>query len=268
MSRISGKAGNVYIASGLIEDAEDAWNEQVIGEVTASADSTSGNYKVGSASAKFVVTATFITGLIGSEVVTSMNLSSYSQLMAWVKSSVALSANDWNIRLDDTALCGTPIVTANIPALLVDTWKLIKITADLSGCTAIISVGLGQAVDKGAMSFWIDDLRAAKAIAGIKSWALDFTMDTLDVTGFDSGGHRAFMPVLDQWSGSFEGFKDGAPLTIGTVLSAEFQESATLTQVWRGEIIITGVHPGTAVDGVVTYGYDFTGTDLLEIPTA
>lgn len=268
MARISGKTGNVYIASGLIDDGEDAWNEQVIGSVTASADSTSGNYKVGSASAKFVVDVAFTTGLIGSEVVTSMNLSAYSQLMAWVKSSVALSASDWNIKLDDSALCGTPIVTANIPALLADTWKLIKVTADLSGCTAIISVGLGQAVDKGAMNFWIDDLRAAKAIAGIKSWALDYAMDTIDVTAFDSGGHRQFFPVLDTWSGSFEGFKEGAPLTIGTMLSAEFQESSTSTQVWRGEIIITGISPAVTVDGVVTYGYTFTGTDLLEIPTA
>jgi len=265
MARLAGKTGNVYVASMLIEDCEDAWNEQVIGDVTPSADT--GDYKVGSASAKFVVADGFGTGIIGSEVV-SKDLSDYETIMAWVKSSANLDADDWAIMLDDSANLASPLVDASIPALTADVWTFIKISADLSGCSAIISVGLYQNVDKGAMSFWIDQLAAAKKIAGIRSWSLDLHYDALDSTGFDSSGVKEFLPALSGWSGRFSGLKDGAPLTIGSVVGLELQESATATQQFRGVAIITDLTPEISHDALVGYSYTFQGVHALEIATA
>ena len=108
---------------------------------------------------------------------------------------------------------------------------------------------------------------AAAAVGGMKSWTLDYTYDALEGTGFDSSGHRVYTVGLDGWSGSFEGNKDSAPLTIGTEVALILKESATATQKWSGQAIITGSHPATAVDGLVTYAYDFQGTGALTIAT-
>lgn len=109
---------------------------------------------------------------------------------------------------------------------------------------------------------------APGAIAGVREWSIDYTADALDSSGFDGGQNKTFIVGQKQWSGSFNGFKDGAPLAIGTVLAAEFKESATATQKWTGNIYITNIAPAAAVDGIVTYNYSFQGSGALTVPTA
>jgi hypothetical protein len=265
MARVAGYGGAVHVATQVIEDCEDAWNEQAGAGVTASLDTA--DFKVGSGSAKFVLTADTGVEIVASEVIVSLNIATYTDIYLWVKSSVAMDANDWQLLLDDSASCASPIVTSNLPALSAGTWKFVRLTPTLTSCTAIISVGLKQAVDKGALSFWIDDIRAGKAIAGIKSWTLDYSTAVYDSSGFDSAGAKVFIPGTTEWSGSFEGFKDGAPLAIGSVVGLELRESSTSTQQWRGSAIITSINPSVAIDGLVTYSYNFQGVHGLEIPT-
>ncbi len=105
------------------------------------------------------------------------------------------------------------------------------------------------------------------SVTGIKSWSLDQVVDTPETTGFDSGGLKVYVPALSGWSGSFEGFKDGAPLTIGAEIALVLKESQTATQKFTGQAIIKGLHPKTPVDGVVSYSYDFQGTGALTIAT-
>ena len=266
MARLSGYGGSVIVASQVIENCEDAWNEMAGTGVTASLDTS--DFKNGSGSAKFVCDATTGVELVATEQVTSMDLSAYTDLLFWAKSSVAMDANDWQLCLDDSASCGSPIITANLPALSADTWKFCRVSADMSSCTAIVSVGLKQAVDKGALTFRIDSVWAGAAISGVKSWTLDKTVDVYESTGFDSSGAKTYLPGASSWSGSFEGYKDGAPLAVGSVIGLELRESSTATQQWRGMAIITGVHDTVSVDGLVTYSYDFQGTDALELATA
>lgn len=266
MARVAGHGGALHVADQIIEDCEDAWNESTGTGVTSTLDAA--DFKVGSGSAKLVCDATTGLEIVATEQITSLNIASYTELMFWAKSSVNMDAADWQLLLDDTASCASPIVTADIPALTAGEWKFCRVTATLSSCTAIASVGIQQAVDKGALTFRLDELRAGKAVAGIKSWTLDYAYDVLETTGFDSSGNRTFKPGACQWSGSFEGFKDGAPLTIGSVYGIELRESSTATQQWRGSAIITGVHPAVSFDGLVTVAYDFQGTHGLEIATA
>jgi len=105
-------------------------------------------------------------------------------------------------------------------------------------------------------------------VAGIKSWTLDYVYNTAEGTGFDSSGHKEFKPTLDEWSGSFEGSKDGAPISIGTEVALELEESATAGQEWTGQAIITAVHSSVTVEGLVTYSYDFQGTGALTVASA
>ncbi len=109
---------------------------------------------------------------------------------------------------------------------------------------------------------------AASSVTGIKSWKLDQTFEALESTAFDSVGVRAYLSGLKGWSGSFEGFKDGAPLTIGTEIALVLKESATATQKYTGQAIINGMHPSAGIDGLASISYDFQGTGALTIATA
>ena len=268
MSRLSGKAGDVYIASQEIESCEDVWDEFVDVDVTASADTT--DYKVGSASAKFVCAVALINGdIIASEVITSTNLTTYNQVMFWAKSSVAITtAGDLQLLLDEDPLCASPLAL-DIPVLVANTWKYCKVAATLTDYDATISVGAKlTANDPGAFTLWLDDIRAAKRIAGVRSWTLDQTVEAVESTGFDSSGHRTYTVGTDGWSGTFNGFKDGAPLTIGSIVGLELRESATATQQYRGSVIITDLSVNVTVDGLVEYNYTYQGNDALMIATA
>lgn len=114
---------------------------------------------------------------------------------------------------------------------------------------------------------------AASEVLGIKSWTLDYTVDTLDATDFDDAGIRAYIVGCSGWSGSFEGYKDAAnsppvlPLA-GSTVQLKLYESQTASQFWTGLAYITGIHVNTSHDGIVTYSYDFQGTAGLTVAAA
>lgn len=112
------------------------------------------------------------------------------------------------------------------------------------------------------------DVHAPGAIVGIREWSIDYVAAALDSSGYDGGQDKTFIIGQKEWSGSFSGFKDGAPIGIGASITFEFQESAVATQKWVGDGYITNIRPASAVDGIVTYGYDFQGTGpLATLPT-
>lgn len=100
-------------------------------------------------------------------------------------------------------------------------------------------------------------------ISGMKSWSIDYTVEAMDVTDFEDDGVKAFIAGCSSWSGSFEGFKDGAPISIGSEVALECGESDAANQEWTGQAIITGIHPSTDVENPVGYSYDFQGTGAL-----
>jgi len=144
----------------LIEDCEDAWDELVDADVTSTADTV--DYEVGAASAKLVVAdAATAEDILATEVITSSDISGYSYIRLWIKSSVATASGDLQLLLDDTAQCASPLETIDIPALTADTWVQVNIPlANHSSDTAIISVGLKYTVDIGACTIHLDDLQS------------------------------------------------------------------------------------------------------------
>ena len=109
---------------------------------------------------------------------------------------------------------------------------------------------------------------AGATVAGIKSWSVDYTGDALETTDFGDSGHRTYIPGIDGWSGSFSGFKDGAPKSIGSEVALILKESATTGQQYTGQAIITGAHPSVDVDGVAGISYDFQGSGAFTVATA
>ncbi len=110
---------------------------------------------------------------------------------------------------------------------------------------------------------YLDDIRAAKVMLGINSWSLDYTSDAIESTDFASAGVKAYIVGGSGWAGTFAGYKEGVPLSIGEIYGIELAESATVTEMWLGNAIITGVHPSVGHDGIVSYSYDFQGTGSL-----
>ncbi|MDH5664744.1 MAG: hypothetical protein OEY10_00400 [Nitrosopumilus sp.] len=105
-------------------------------------------------------------------------------------------------------------------------------------------------------------------VNGIGTWSVDYTVNADDTTDFQSDGVSEFIAGVSQWSGSFSGMKDGAPLTIGSEIALVLKESDTANQLFSGQAIITGLAASTDKGSPVAYDYSFQGTGALTIPTA
>jgi hypothetical protein len=79
---------------------------------------------------------------------------------------------------------------------------------------------------------------------------------------------RSILPSVSQWSGSFEGYKDGTAQVLGVTSSVTLtlKETQTSDEDWEGSAFITGIHPSVSFDGTVNYAYDFEGTGALTPP--
>lgn len=147
----------------VVEDCEDAWTANA--NVTCSADTTylwRGTY-----SAKMVVAAAFTTGVASYEDFTAANLTTYTNLHFYIRSSVATSAGDLQLLLDDTSGCVSALETLDVPALTANTWKEVSVAfVTPANLTAVISVGLNIATDLGAIDVYIDDVRATDVETG------------------------------------------------------------------------------------------------------
>lgn len=263
MAHIAGEAGHVYGSALEIEDCEDAWNEHTEAGVTHS--TTTG--KVGTNAARETTVAVGIA-VLATEVITK-DLTAYDGVYWWARSSLTTAAADLQLLLDNTAECASPLETLNYPALTADTWKqcFVRLATPASD-GSLISVGVKSAVNLADGTFDIDDVQALAELDGMKSWTLDYTADTLETIDFADSGVKSYIIGGSGWSGSFEGYKDGVPLGIGSEVYLTLGESSTASQNWIGKVIITGAHPATSSDGVVTYSYDYQGTGALEVPSA
>ena len=260
---ISGKNGNVYSSALEVEDCEDVWVAGTGASVISVETGFVGTYLVRDTTTTLGASALMMTEII------SKDLTAYDALYWLFRSSLNTSAGDLALLLDDTALCATPLEVLNLPALTATVKKqCFARLADPSLLGSVISVGMRQVTDLADGTFDIDDIQALKEIDGIKSWTLDYTADTLEITDFDDAGVKAYITGGTGWSGSFEGFKDTTPLGIGAEVYLTLGESTTAYQNWIGKVIITACHPNVAHDGIVTYSYDFTGTGALEVPSA
>lgn len=276
MARVAGFGGNVFVGDQVVEDCEDIWDEGSDANCTPSLDNT--DYKVGSGSAKFQQLVGLINGdHMAWEVVALPTLASYSVLFCWAKSDVAIpTADTYRIGLDNVAGYLAPQVECSLPALVINVWKFcicVVAAGAFTAATLPISCGVElNANDPGPANLWLDHIVAARQVAGIRAWSLDEAAKVQDVSAYSDGQDKVFAVTQKEWSGSFDGFKDGPPLQIGTVIGLELMEAATVlpivpTASWRGSAIITNRRPASSVDGMVTYSYDFQGIHALEEPT-
>ncbi|OGO01399.1 MAG: hypothetical protein A2Y59_06705 [Chloroflexi bacterium RBG_13_52_14] len=106
------------------------------------------------------------------------------------------------------------------------------------------------------------------AQTGIREWTLDDITTVLDGRGFDDVGKPNPVMGAEDWSGSFRGPKDGAPIAKGSLIGLSLKESTATGQLHTGSAYITGRHFTVVVDGLVDYSYDFVGKGTLTVATA
>ena len=138
-----------------------AFDETVDSDITVSLDTE--DKKQGAQSCKFVIAAGASAGDIATDSITSKDISGYDYIEMWIKSTVATSAGNLKLLLDNSASCASPIETLNVPALSADTWTFVRMQlSNPETDTAIISVGLEYDSDLGACTVWLDDISAVE----------------------------------------------------------------------------------------------------------
>ena len=202
-----------------------------LSDVTTTLDTA--DKKQGSGSADIQVGAADGTGLVAYEdLASTVDISSLDSIQLWIKSSVALDANDLQLTIDDSAGCGSNLENINLPALVAATWT--KVTVGITNnndMTAVKCVGLTAAVDKGAQTVNVDQVYArgqANSVVfnltnALKGEAVDF----IQPADSDSDGiadsdvdHKLLITYTDEnqrvndlyWTRAFLGTTDGDDL--------------------------------------------------------
>jgi hypothetical protein len=166
------------VTSTSIHTCGTTFDETTDGDFTQSLDTK--DKKQGSQSLKMVIASGASAGDFVTDSITSKDLSGYDTIEMWVKSTVATSAGNLKLLLDDSASCASPLETLSIPALSADTWTFVRMSlANPETDTAIISVGLEYDADIGAVTVWIDDIKAVQNDTAIwtkldkRAWHID-----------------------------------------------------------------------------------------------
>lgn len=109
------------------------------------------------------------------------------------------------------------------------------------------------------------------ALGEVRSWTIDHTSDTIDVTTMStSGNYRLFLPSLKTWSGSVsvvwdeaDTGQDAAVLGTEVTLKVYPDSDSTGKAYYYGSAIITSSSQTASYDGLVERTINFTGTGAL-----
>ena len=149
------------ISSTILHSCNAEFNETVDTDITVTVDTE--DKKRGTGSNKFVIAGAATGGEIATDSIASKDISKYDYLECWIKSTVATSAGNLKILLDDSASCASPIETLEVPALTANTWTYVRMAlANPETDTAIISIGLEYDADLNACQIRLDDIKVVE----------------------------------------------------------------------------------------------------------
>ena len=123
------------------------------------------DYKRNGSSLKLTIAVGASAGDKITDSISSVDLSKYDFIEFWIKSTVATSAGNLKIHLDNGTVTadGNDLESLNVPALTADTWKYCRVAlSNPETDTAIVSIGLEYDSDLGACTVFLDDIKAVK----------------------------------------------------------------------------------------------------------
>ena len=162
---------NIYyrdkVEAATLHSCNSAFDEALDNDFTISVDTE--DKKQGTGANKFEIAVGATGGEFVADSITSKDISKYDYLECWIKSTVATSAGNLKIHLDNGTVTadGNDLESLNIPALTADTWTFVRIAlSNPETDTAIISVGLEYDSDLGACTVWVDDISVVRNDTG------------------------------------------------------------------------------------------------------
>lgn len=187
------------VTSTILHSCNSAFDETVDSDITVTVDTE--DKKRGTGCNKFLIASGASAGDIATDSITSKDISKYDFIECWIKSTVATSAGNLKILLDDSASCASPLETLSVPALSADTWTYVRIAlANPELNTAIISIGLEYDSDLGACQVRLDDIKVVQNDTAVYQifpkhlWKIDRSARDLVLT--DSGRTEAGYALL------------------------------------------------------------------------
>lgn len=155
----------VLHANEVVDDCETTWTSDM-GANGSVADETEIK-KVGDKSQKITVNTAFTTGLIAHHDQSLGDKSTYSFARLWLRSDTDVAAGALQFCADNTAGCGSPTETVDLPALTADVWKIaiVEFSDPATNLTSIESLGIKVAADLSTTAnvvIYIDDIRFVK----------------------------------------------------------------------------------------------------------
>jgi hypothetical protein len=149
----------------ILDDCQAAWTARA--NVTSTAEVA--GKKVNAKGGKHVIADVFATGLVATHDIAAIDLSAYKYVGFWIYSDIAVAAGVLQLVLDNTAACASPVESLDIPALPAGQWRYVKLPFAGAGATrnALLSIGINAVSDPGAVTVFIDDIRAGNAFLGI-----------------------------------------------------------------------------------------------------
>ncbi len=229
---------------------------------------TTTNRKEGATSASIAIAAGFGTGLAAYYATGTLDLSGYEQVTFWLAQSAgtAAVAGDYELRLCTDAAGVTGVHTAPIPAMNTGTaWT--PITVDLGAAlnSAIQSIAFYVNVDRGAVTFFVDNVAAAK------DSTLDDAITLTSLIGKNVAG--------DAWWAihSLVGttlILERVPGTTGTGINPGYWGATETVALWRRETIKQTIisndnvsnntvqDSGSLAGGQITFSGGWNRTDM------
>ncbi len=166
---INGVSYRVNHTERVLLNCDSVWAELVDTDTTATAETE--DRREGGASNKFVIAAGMSAGdIIAADSIASTDLSKYTHIEFWFKSTVTLAAGEARLILSASASAAAETDVASIPAITADTWTWVRVAlSNPLSDTAIISIGLDYTADIGAVTYQIDGIVAT--VEKTQDWA-------------------------------------------------------------------------------------------------
>jgi hypothetical protein len=166
MPRIAGtRSASLRLNEVVIDDCETIWTIGATGG-TSVLDDDATVFKVGAESAELILNADATAGIVSysTGALANTDLSDYTHVKYWIRSTIALAAGDFKLGFSDAADQSGTEYYVDIPAIAANTWT--RVITDLTSGTdpwtnvsSASSIHLNMVVDKAAGSIFLDDIR-------------------------------------------------------------------------------------------------------------
>lgn len=244
----------------IIEDCENAWNEQTVTGVTSTVDTS--DKQSGNASAKLIVSDNAGIGILASKALSVSNINNATTIYIWLKSNVTTNNNslnwpdsaDLSLVFDDSTNCSSPVLEVSLPQLTSNIWRrvAINLTAeDASKLRGLTSIGIKLRHNIGAFSLWIDDVKTSLGVRIDEGNNTKVYPDWFLPAGYSTDGSVDYSSYVQLAMNS---------ILKGTVDFPAFPIKANINIINRSDYRVTGKGSTIKPFGDLTYAFNLIGT--------